>query len=568
MDLMNVKENASQIAQAINRIVGVDVVIVDRNLNRVTDTTRYDRESITIRKDSIVGRIIESGRSLAIDDKKVFRSCIECSDYSVCRMQSLIGVPILLNGQAIGAIALAIPPSHMQRLFNNLSHTIDFLEKMAEMLAGKLLTQQDYEELSRTKRQQELLMDVIEDGIVLVDEVGRIVYYNETFSSMFLGGDNARDMNMLDLISHPQIEAFLTKKWPLRNKLIYCETRRGKFDGYITVAPFETNDSYYGAVFLFRRISDADAACSDTRRIRYHMSDIVTESRDTTRMKRAALAAAKTSDALLLEGPVGMRLKEMAYAIHSDSARSKGNFLLVDCKKSLLQELEEELFGTSDNEGCSKIRLAHKGTICLHSVDCLPQYLQRRLCDYLVRGTVVISYGEMVSDARLIMTTSENLEFYVDEGMFDKTLYERVRANRIFVPAISGGHSEDITEWIHVYLSFFTKQYNTGPLTLEPQVEKAICSMDWPQDTARLRNFVEYLVKTSRNHTISMSQIPPRMLRTSEETAGPKSIDALLEGQIRGLMKQGNNYREIAESLHISRATLYRKIKKYQINER
>ena len=154
-----VTSSASQIAWAIKRIMDVDVIIIDNELNRITDTFTYPRQRIEIRKSSIVGRIIETGKPLAIDDKERFKSCIECPDLQNCNMRSMIGVPIIYGEKVVGAIALAIPPKFMKGLFGSLSHTIGFLEKMAEMLAGKLQAEDDFQQLNVAKLQREALID-------------------------------------------------------------------------------------------------------------------------------------------------------------------------------------------------------------------------------------------------------------------------------------------------------------------------------------------------------------------------------------------------------------------------
>lgn len=554
-----------QIALAINKIIGVDVVIIDDHLARIADTFRYSKDRIIIRKESIVGRIIESGRPLAIDDKMVFRSCIDCPDFSACRMQSLIGVPIICNGKTVGAIALAISPRHRKELFGNLAHTVGFLEKMAEMLAGKLQSQLDYNQLSFAKSQREVLMDAIEDGLVSVSHEGRIVYYNKAFDKLFLQGHSVLDTPLANIITHPQIGRYFENRQPFRNKLIYCESRYGSFDGYITVVPFTMDGAYHGAVFTFRRINSAGTAATLASR-HFTPENILGTSRQTTKLRKQITLAAQNNEAVLLEGAPGVRRQELARCIHNTSSRKKGNFFIVNCQKSNPSELEEELFGTPEDHAGGKIRLAHKGTLCLHDVEYLPLYLQRRICDYLVRGTVVISNGETVSDARLILTSAQNLEKLAAEGLFNDLLYDRVCTGRIAVPALSGQPADLQEIFIH-YIRLFEQHYRTNQLEVEPEVLDAMYAHEWKNDIPHLRFIAEYLVKTSRNGKITLSQLPQHLLLPTQQE-NTKAVSEFVKEQICGLLAEGKSYEEIAATLQISRATLYRKLKKYNINRK
>lgn len=563
MDLFTVKTSATQIALAINKIVGVDVVIIDDKLRRITDTFRYSRDRIVIRKESIVGRIIESGKALAIDNKEVFRTCIDCPDRANCRMQSLIGVPILHQGRTVGAIALAIPAPRMKDLFENLSHTVGFLEKMAEMLAGKLQAACDYEELHLAKSQRDILIGAIEDAMVLVGEDGRVLYGNQTFSRALLGGTDPTDSRITDLIGHPQIERFFQTRRPCKNRLIYCETRYASFDGYLSITPIEIDGSYRGAVFAFRSILNLDAAISEFGRKRYTLDSVLPPTPRNRGLRERAAAAAGHAEPLLIEGGSGFRKRELAAVIHNTSERSAGNFLLMDCKKSSPVELEEELFGVPEAQSPSKLRLAHKGTLCLCAVDCLPLYLQRQLGDYLVRSAVMISSEETVSDVRLILTTSRNLDELAAKGLFDESLLDRVRSHRIRLPSFAG-HPDEAESHFRRFVRFFSDRYHTGELALEPALIDAVRCRAWHGDLPELRGVAEYLVKTARGKTLTQGALLELDLPSGGQARRPTAKE-LLEEQIRELLDEGRSIEEITDILQISRATLYRKIKQSKI---
>lgn len=565
MNLMSVWESANQIALAINKVMGVDVVIIDSNLTRITDTFSYASKRILIRKNSIVGRIIATEKPLAIDNKQVFRSCIDCPDYGSCRMESLIGVPIFFEGKTVGALALAIPPNQRVDLFSNLSHTVGFLEQMAEMLTGKLQATRDYQHLILAKQQRELLINTIKDAVVLVDSEGRIAYHNEPFDSFFLGGRNAIGKALIDLIHHPQIDVFFQKRESVKNLLIYCETRYNSFDGYLSITPFTEEQTYHGAVFIFRELISMDDVYVAQGKSHYTLDSLFDNGAHAEKLKNHIEQIAQKDDAVFLKGEDSERLYEVACILHNLSKRSRRNFVVLNCRKSSLQELEDELYGEIEYNGNGKLRIAHKGTLCLRDVEYLPQYLQRRIFDYLVRGTVVISNGETVSDARLILTSTVNIEELVQKGMFESRLYELVSKNKIALPAFVGNGDTIETLFLR-YIGEFSDKYGVRNISAELELLDFIRDYNWDKGLNQLRMVAEYMVKGAHGSALSLQQIPPWM--TENDCAKHQTVVEYMEEQLRSMVEQGDTIEAMCERLQISRATIYRKMKKYNIGRK
>ena len=91
MDLMSVQRDAQQISVAISEVIGVDVVVVDDQLRRVADTFHYPDNVIPIRSSSIIGRIIETGQPIVVDNKHYYQSCVDCKDRALCSMTGIRG---------------------------------------------------------------------------------------------------------------------------------------------------------------------------------------------------------------------------------------------------------------------------------------------------------------------------------------------------------------------------------------------------------------------------------------------------------------------------------------------
>jgi transcriptional regulator with GAF, ATPase, and Fis domain len=127
LELTTIKQSAEQIATTISKIMEVDVVVVDNQLERIADTFKYPHKQIDIRTNSIVGSIIVTGRHLVIEDKRYSDACQSCPDLQTCDMESIIGVPIIYKDKVIGAVALIVPPQRMLNFKNNFDHVLEFL---------------------------------------------------------------------------------------------------------------------------------------------------------------------------------------------------------------------------------------------------------------------------------------------------------------------------------------------------------------------------------------------------------------------------------------------------------
>ena len=560
MNLAMVTESASQIAWAIKRIMEVDVVIIDDELNRITDTFSYPRQRIEIRKNSIVGRIIDTGKPLAIDDKERFQSCIDCIDFECCEMKSLIGVPIIYEDKVIGAIALAIPPKFMKGLFMNLSHTIGFLEKMAEMLSGKLQAEADYQSLNLTKTQREILIDSMDEAIVLIDETGLITFSNKRFKDWFFAGQTVFNLPVSAVIRHTAIERFLQNKQSFQNKLIYYEYKNVSFDGFCTAKPVEINGVYHGAVVSLKSINTEGLVYTHEDNYR------IDKFRGVSSAGRVAVAGAKAAaqndEPILIGGPAEFRNFEMAQAIHAESHRKDRNFLVVDCANDSDIALETELFGPASGDGVAggKLRMANKGTLCIRNISKLPQFLQRRLSEFMCSRTIVAYQKEISSDVRIMATAAADLRRQTAIGMFDEALYERIAMQTIYLPQL-GDNAEDVEKYLDYNFGYYSRRYGMNEIQIEPGVIERLCSYEWPGDLRELKNVVEYLVSHSKNHRITMDMLEPIELK-SQSFSITMTADRFLEEQIIKMMATGKTRDEMAEILGISRATLFRKIKK------
>jgi len=227
MLLAEIKDSASKFAEVISKTLDVDVLIVDNNLKTVSNTYRYFDKFTLVRRVSIIGQVIATGQVVAIDDKSSFNACKECPDLQECEMVGFLGVPIHYQDRVVGAIALILPKQRVLQIFKDVRNSIEFLERMADLLSSKIQNNDDYNTLNIIKREREVLMDSIADAIVSTDDIGYITYCNKQFMKCFGLNKSCQGQLIRDVIPHKIVSEFLKKQNVIINQVLFLEFEGG-----------------------------------------------------------------------------------------------------------------------------------------------------------------------------------------------------------------------------------------------------------------------------------------------------------------------------------------------------
>ena len=107
--LETIRDTAQRFAQVIAKTLDGDVLIVDNNLNVIGKTSLYFRLNAHVDIHCVIGQILIGQKRVIVQDRQVLESCKRCLSCSDCRIEGMIGVPVLFDGRAVGAIALIFP---------------------------------------------------------------------------------------------------------------------------------------------------------------------------------------------------------------------------------------------------------------------------------------------------------------------------------------------------------------------------------------------------------------------------------------------------------------------------
>ena len=279
----------------------------------------------------------------------------------------------------------------------------------------------------------------------------------------------------------------------------------------------------------------------------------------------------------ILLGETGTGKDVFANAIHRSSNRSDKPFIAVNCASLPETLIESELFGYrpgaftgASKEGSrGKIVQAHGGTLFLDEIGDMPLHLQARLLRVLEDREVIPLGGEtpIKVDIRLISATHKDLLRKVDEGSFREDLYYRLNGISLQMPPLR--NREDRRALIQHLLK---QEAGGDSVTIEDNALDALDNFEWPGNIRQLRNILRTLIGLCDDDVIRLDDLPEDILFDGElGDSAPRSrpqnpLDiAERETILRELEAAHWNVTRVASKLNISRNTLYRKMKRFDI---
>ncbi|MFW5487967.1 MAG: sigma-54-dependent transcriptional regulator [Desulfovibrio sp.] len=233
--------------------------------------------------------------------------------------------------------------------------------------------------------------------------------------------------------------------------------------------------------------------------------------------------AAASDGEVLITGSTGTGKELFAKAIHVNSNRSEGDFIVVDCAALPEKLVESMLFGHergaftgADKRFDGLIRKAHKGTLFLDEVGELPLPTQRAFLRVLQEHTFkpVGSTEEVGSDFRVVAATNRNLDEMVAKGMFRKDLLFRLRTIHIGLPELKD-RPEDIHPLISHYVSRRCWKLSIPNKRCSPEFVDALRQYSWPGNVRELIGALTSSIATASDDPVLFARHLPTDIRAS-----------------------------------------------------
>lgn len=476
-------------------------------------------------------------------------------------------------------------------------HTLGMVVAATEAIEHQMHIHRQNRELIMLNNRMNSIINSVSDGVIIIDSLGKITHTNPALERMLgrpldLGGKAIENLVENTLVIRDMLvsgKGFKDVELTIRNGTTLSCLASGEVlrdeQGRITGASILI-DTITNVHSLVNRFSGAQAT--------FQFEDIVGESKELMEAIRIGTRAAVSNSNVLLQGDSGTGKEIFAQAIHNHSSRANHPFVAINCGAIPRELLDSELFGyvegafTGAKKGGrpGKFEMASGGTLFLDEIADLPLAKQVALLRVLQERKIMRIGGDRVIpvDVRIICATNKNLLEEVKKGHFRQDLYYRLNVISITVPPLRS-RREDINLLLNHFLQTYSKRMGIPTPVIEPQVLHYLGNYNWPGNVRELQNVVERMLNIAGGNKLTMEHLPPEVMPQSayiepepdnivvptleEERKRIKEIQAQQETEeiITLLAACGGNVSEVARRIGISRNTLYRKMRQYNIIE-
>ncbi|MDP2826965.1 MAG: sigma-54 dependent transcriptional regulator [Sulfuritalea sp.] len=306
---------------------------------------------------------------------------------------------------------------------------------------------------------------------------------------------------------------------------------------------------------------------------------IITQNAEMQRLLDMARQIAPTDCNVLITGESGTGKELFARYLHHHSKRDAGPFLAVNCGAFNEELLANELFGHvrgaftgahADKQGL--IAAAHRGTLFLDEITEMAPAMQVKLLRVLQEREVLPlgATRAQAVDVRVVAATNRNVIEMVKDGSFRQDLYFRLNVVNLLIPPLSR-RKEDVALLAYHFLRKCAARMGKPVDTITAEALDLLKAYDFPGNVRELENIVERGVAIASGNVIESASLPDDLrelaIRTFRKKEGRlPSLEEQERDYIRWvLLEAGGNQTLAAQILGIDRVSLWRKLKRYQM---
>ena len=441
------------------------------------------------------------------------------------------------------------------------------------------------------------IVDTMQDGLMVMDPVGNILAVNPAaerltgYSAEELIGNNCRTLNCTGCDIYGRGEGtqwcslFVSGEVRAKKCLISDKDRRAVHVVKNASVLKDSRGRLLGAVETFTDISEIvrqkqeiDSLRKSCRLEEGHHG-LLGESQPMQDLFELINNVAQTDAPVLIHGQSGTGKELVARAIHEESLRNAKPFIKVNCAALNENLLESELFGHekgaytgADRTRIGRFEAAHEGTIFLDEIGDIPLSTQVKLLRVLEEKEIerVGDHKPISVDVRIISATNKDLETLISQGLFREDLYFRINVFPLSCPSLAE-RLEDIPVIVQNFIEVNAGKGGKEISGLTPEALEALLNYSWPGNVRELRNTIEYASVLCPGGWIANEHLPPKIsLNSNLPSPNPRSSAVSWQEEreklIHTLRRFRGNQSETARALGVSRVTIWKRIKKYDIN--
>ncbi len=529
-------------------------------------------------------------------DKIVGQSCYDILKMPICQNEQLVG-QALKSGRIFSNITTTLQNASGETL--EVVVGISPLMNVEGGIAGAVLTFRDLKEMNRLTREllirnRELLrernkltaiLNSITDGVFTINTDWQITSFNSAAEKV-TGYSNKEVLGRKcwDVLrgsncgaNCPMRQVLQTGK-PIFNLEVKIVSKAGKTIPVSVTSSVLIDEEgvAMGAVETFRDMSPLQELKSELEE-RYRFDQIIGKSKPMQDLYDLLEDVAATDATVLVQGESGTGKELVVKAIHFNSVRRSGPFISVNCAALPETLLESELFGYEKGAFTGAIRekpgrfeLANGGTLFLDEIGEMSYPLQAKLLRVLDEH-VIERVGGIKSirvDVRIVAATNKNLREAVEKGAFRQDLFYRLNVVPIHLTPLRE-RKEDIPLLVDHFIRKFNEKMGKRIRGVSSEVLRIFMDYEWPGNVRELENLLEFSFIQCKTETIGVQHLPTefqrhfqtiRLIREEPQEALQKYEKNLIH---QTLVQNMGSRVKTARQLGMSKATLWRKMKKY-----
>ncbi|CAH7020447.1 C4-dicarboxylate transport transcriptional regulatory protein DctD [Vibrio chagasii] len=303
-------------------------------------------------------------------------------------------------------------------------------------------------------------------------------------------------------------------------------------------------------------------------------SVVIGQSQAMDTIRKQVLALSHTGVDTIINGETGTGKEVIARALHQFSRRKTKPFVAINCGGMTESIIESELFGheagsftSANKKRIGKIEQANGGTLFLDEIESMPIAVQIKLLRVIQERVIErVGGNELIPvDIVVVAASKADLASLSESGEFRADLFYRLNIASLSLPALRQ-RKEDIQVLFRHFVIQASHKYKTRPSTIYPEQIQQLCRHEWPGNVRELRNVADRFVLGIVGDGFDLQS--PICESTGEDFAFEKQMDQYERNVLtEALIESAGNINEVSSKLNLPRKTLYRKMKKHQLDK-
>ncbi|MGC9324836.1 MAG: sigma-54-dependent Fis family transcriptional regulator [Desulfomonilia bacterium] len=471
-------------------------------------------------------------------------------------------------------------------------HTLGMIAACAQLIEKQLRLSKELEKTFVAGQYLRAAMEAMTEGLIILDKDNRITLANKAAEFMLGFPDGILSgIDIQCIIRNDSVLHALMNNIRLTDHELILEESENTGRSLVTLIPIVDQDANkMGSLLIFRPLKELQKLMKHMVGLEapYTFSHIWGRSPKLRETIELAKRVAGTDVNVIIVGESGTGKEMIAQSIHNMGPFSRGPFLAVNCSAIPNDLIESELFGYEAGTFTGALRsgkpgrfeLANGGTLFLDEVNGMSLDMQAKLLRVLEekRFQRLGGHHYIPLEARVIAASNKNLEEEVKKGHFRSDLLYRLNVVEICMPPLRE-RVEDIEFLVEKLIQEISRRLGKKIKGISPDALTYLAKQPWPGNVRQLKNWVERAVTLTRNSVLtvrdfSVESVPRQVEPTGHDDKPSDQESSRKASRLRDMEKNAiqtvvneckGNLSLASKKLGVSRATLYRKMKRFDL---